>query len=98
MQVFPQGVLYKVVDGKQLMTVLHKLRQKNLVENYDVAVMGHVGINRIVDLIKRSSWWRGLWRDVSAYVPFRLVCWRMKTDNWKKAGILQPIPIPRRAW
>ena len=23
---------------------------------------------------------------------------RLKTDNKKKAGVLQPIPIPERAW
>ena len=26
MQVFPQGILYKVMDGKQLMMVPHELR------------------------------------------------------------------------
>ena len=60
MQIPPQGILYKVMDGEQLMMVPHELRQKILVENHDVPTAGHVGINRIVDLIKRNYWWRGI--------------------------------------
>ena len=54
MQISPQGLLYKVVDGGQLMMVPRELRQKILVENHDVFVVGHVGINRTMDLIKRA--------------------------------------------
>ena len=38
MQVSPQGVLYKVMDGKHLMIVPHELCQKILVENHDVPI------------------------------------------------------------
>ena len=51
-QVSPQGILYKVMEGEQLMMVPHELHQKILVENHDVPTIGHVGINRTVDLIK----------------------------------------------
>ena len=98
MQVSPQGILYKVVDSEQLMMVPHELRQKILVENHDVPTAGHVGINRTVDLIKRNYWWRGIWGDVAAYVWSCPVCQRMKSDNRKKAGEMQPIPLPERAW
>ena len=54
MQVSPQEILYKVMDGEQLMMVPHELRQKILVENHDVPTAGHVEINRTVDLIKRN--------------------------------------------
>ena len=40
MQVSPQGILYKVMDGEQLMMVPHELRQKILVENHDVPTTG----------------------------------------------------------
>ena len=42
MQVSPQGILYKVMDGKQLIMVPHELRQKILVENHDVPTAGRV--------------------------------------------------------
>ena len=83
------------MDGEQLMMVPHELRQKILVENHDVPTAGHVGINRTVDLIKRNYWWRGIWGDVAAYVRSCLVCQWMKSDNRKKAGELQPIPLLR---
>ena len=98
MQVSPQGILYKVMDDEQLMMVPHELCQKILVENHDVPSTGHVGINRIVDHIKRNYWWRGIWGDVTAYVRSCPVCQRMKSDNQKKAGELQPILLPERAW
>ena len=52
MQISPQGILYKVMDGEQLMMVPHELCQKILVENHDVPTTGHVGINKTVDVIE----------------------------------------------
>ena len=72
--------------------------KKILVENHDVPTVGHVGINRTMDLIKRNYWWRGIWGDVVPYVWSCPVCQRMKPDNRKKAGEMQPIPLPERAW
>ena len=66
-------MLYKVVDDEQLMVVPHELRQKILVENHDVPVVGHMGINRTVDLIKRIYGWRGIGGGVAAYVRSYLV-------------------------
>ena len=98
MQVSPQGILYKVMDGEQLMMVPHELHQKILVENHDVPTTRHVGINRTVDLIKWNYWWRGIWGDVVAYVRSCLVCQCMKSDSRKKACEMQPIPLLEKAW
>ena len=54
MQIFPQGILFKVMEGEQLMMVPHELCQKILVENHNVPTSRHVGINQTVDLIKRN--------------------------------------------
>ena len=80
------------------MMVPHELRQKILVENHDVPITGHVGINGTMDLIKRNYWWRALWGDVAAYIRSCPICQRMKSDNRKRAGEMQPIPLPDRAW
>ena len=37
-------------------------------------------------------------KDIQAYVRSYSVCQVMKSDNRKKAGLLQPIPIPSRKW
>ena len=74
-QISPQRILCKVMDGEELMIVPHEpLRQKILVENHDVRTVGHVGINQIVDLIKRNYCWRGIWGNVAAYMRSYLVC------------------------
>ena len=54
MRVSPQVILCKVMDDEQMMMVPHELCQKILVEHHDVPTVGHVGINRIVDLVKWS--------------------------------------------
>ena len=94
----PQGILVKVEDNKQRLVVPQEMRQKILQENYDVPTIGHVGIQHIVDLVKWTYWWCGLWSDAAHYVRSCLVCQRMKSDNRKKAGALLPIPLPERAW
>ena len=78
--------------------VPQEMRQKILQENHDVPTVGHVGVQRTVDLVKWTYWWRSLWGDAAHYVRSCPVCQRMKSDNRKKAGALQPIPLPERAW
>ena len=56
MRVSPQGILYEVMDYEQLMTVSHELRQKILVENHGIPTTGHVGIYKIMGLIKWNYW------------------------------------------
>ena len=98
MKISPQGILYHVEDGHELMLVPQSLRQKIMKENHDVPSIGHMGQYRTVDLIKRAFYCRGLWKDVGQYVQSCLVCQLMKSDHWKKAGLLQPIPLPKRKW
>ena len=38
------------MGDEQLMIVPHELHQKILVENHDVPIVAHVGINKTVDL------------------------------------------------
>ena len=94
----PEGILVKVEDDKRRPVVPQEMRQKILQENHDVLTVGHVGIQRIVDLVKQTYWCRGLWSDAAQYVWSCPVCQRMKSDNRQKAGVLQPIPLPERAW
>ena len=94
----PQGILVKVEDNKQRLVVPQEMRQRILQENHDVLTVGHMGIQRTVDLVKRTYWWGGLWSDVAHYVLSFPLCQRMKSDNRKKAGALQPIPLLERAW
>ena len=48
----PQGILVKVEDDKRRPIVPQEMRQKILQENHGVPTVGHVGIQRTVDLVK----------------------------------------------
>ena len=48
--------------------------------------------------VKERYWWKGMGRDVKSYVRNCPACQVMKSDHRKKAGLLQPIPIPTRKW
>ena len=60
-------------------------------EHHDVPLIGHVGVHRTVDHIKRAFWSKGLWGDIGQHVRSCLVCQLMKLDHKKKAGLLQPL-------
>ena len=64
----PQGVLVKVEDNKRRPVVPQDMRQKILQENHNVPMVGHMGIQRTVDLVKQTYWWSGLWSDAAHYM------------------------------
>ena len=84
----PQGILVKVEDDKRRPVVPQEMRQKILQENHDVLTVGHMGIQRTINLVKLICQWRGLWSDVAHYMQSCLVCQWMKSNNRKKAGVL----------
>ena len=75
------------------MMVPKVLQQKVIRENHDVLEIGHAGLNRIVDHIKRAFWWSGMWSTVGEYVRSCPICQLVKSDHRKKVGVLQTIPL-----
>ena len=67
-KISPQGILYRVEGDRWLMVVPKVLQQNIIWENHDVPAIGHMGLNRIVDHIKRAFWWRDMWSIVGEYV------------------------------
>ena len=65
---------------------------------YDEPTKGHAGIRKIEELTKQRYWWKGMGKDIQEYVRSCPVCQVMKSDNRKKVGLLQRIPIPSRKW
>ncbi|KAL0394975.1 UNVERIFIED_CONTAM: Transposon Tf2-11 polyprotein [Sesamum latifolium] len=49
-------------------------------------------------LVQRAYYWLEMRDDVVTYVRTNLICQQDKTDHQKKAGLLQPLPIPKRPW
>ena len=61
-------------------------------------VLGHLGMLRTTDYIRRWYWWPGLGKEVDRFCRSCPVCQMTKTSNEKPAGLLHSLPIPRQPW
>jgi hypothetical protein len=67
-------------------------------EMHDSTMAGHFGAERTEDQIARRFWWPDLRKDVFHYCRTCPTCQKVKSDNAKPAGLLQPIPPPTAPW
>lgn len=58
----------------------------------------HPGARRTLAFIRRRFWWPTMGVDVPSYVSACTVCAQSKTSRQAPAGLLQPLPTPRRPW
>ncbi|KAL4007327.1 hypothetical protein ACER0C_001179 [Sarotherodon galilaeus] len=58
----------------------------------------HPGKNRTISFLQRLFWWPSLIRDVRDYVAACPTCARNKTPSAPQAGLLRPLPVPKRPW
>uniref|UniRef100_A0A8C1V5B8 Gypsy retrotransposon integrase-like protein 1 n=1 Tax=Cyprinus carpio TaxID=7962 RepID=A0A8C1V5B8_CYPCA len=74
------------------------LRQRIMQWVHTSLSSGHPGIQRTEELVRNSFWWPNLTKDVSLYVKSCSMCAQSKTPRKLPAGLLEPLPIPRRPW
>ncbi|GJP43592.1 hypothetical protein CLOM_g3035 [Closterium sp. NIES-68] len=74
------------------------LRQLLLEEYHDVLYAGHFGSNKTLTGIAKHYYWPDLADDVQKFVTSCDTCQRMKSSKQKKAGLLQPLPVPEQPW
>ena len=74
------------------------LRYEVLQLCHDSCLAGHFGIEKTLNLVLRSYWWPSFRKDVKCYVSTCHVCCRSKTTTQVPAGLLKPLPIPKRPW
>ncbi|CAI7840987.1 unnamed protein product [Closterium sp. NIES-53] len=74
------------------------LRQLLLEEFHDVLYAGHFGSNKTLAGIAKVYYWPHMANDVQKFVTLCDTCQRMKSSKQKKAGLLQPLPIPEQPW
>ncbi|GJP56798.1 hypothetical protein CLOM_g15845 [Closterium sp. NIES-68] len=74
------------------------LRQLLLEEYHDVFYAGHFGSNKTLTGIAKHYYWPHLAEDVQNFVTSCDICQRMKSSKQKKAGLLQPLPVPEQPW
>lgn len=59
---------------------------------------GHSGREVTIQRIKGVFYWKGLAKDVQAFLRNCSVCQQCKYDTSASPGLLQPLPIPEAVW
>ncbi|KAL0147695.1 hypothetical protein M9458_057004 [Cirrhinus mrigala] len=74
------------------------LRTRVLSEVHATPSSGHPGIEATIQLLHNRFWWPSLRSDTIAFVKSCSVCNTSKTPRQLPAGLLQPLPVPKRPW
>ncbi|GJP56376.1 hypothetical protein CLOM_g15431 [Closterium sp. NIES-68] len=74
------------------------LRKLLLEEYHDVLYAEHFGSNKTLTGIAKHYYWPHMADDVQKFVTSCDTCQRMKSSKQKKAGLLQPLPVPEQPW
>jgi hypothetical protein len=70
-----------------------------IVQNcHNTYTAGHFGNAKILDLVRRSFWWPRMRHFVEAFVQTCETCCRAKAPRYHPYGLLEPLPIPNKAW
>lgn len=94
----------KWVDGiltrKGRLVIGASLQTRNIILEWLHAspVAGHSGVRATEKRIKSIFYWKGMLRDIKAYILQCEPCLRCKTETVASPGLLQPLPIPQGVW
>lgn len=70
-----------------------------LIESFHASpVGGHSGIQATYQRVKKLFCWEGIKQDVQNFVQQCQICQQAKHENCKYPGLLNPLPIPTKAW
>ncbi len=70
------------------------IKDKILISCHNSLCAGHLGKTKTFDLVHRQFWWPGLRKDVNRHCQSCDSCQRVRVNNQKPGGLLQPLPIP----
>ncbi|KAI2665770.1 Transposon Tf2-9 polyprotein [Labeo rohita] len=74
------------------------LRPQILSEVHSTPSSGHPGIKATIHLLRNRFWWPTLRSDTAAFIRNCVICCTSKTPRQLPAGLLQPLPVPKRPW
>ena len=77
---------------------MSQLRQTIMSECHDSAYSGHLGFDKTLELVQRNFVWQGQHEEVRQFVATCPSCQQCKHPTRKKAGMLQPLPLPECKW
>lgn len=73
-------------------------KQAVLLALHSSGIDGHSGVTATYHKIRSLFAWANMKQDVQKYVAQCTVCQQAKTEHVATPGLLQPLPIPTRAW
>ncbi|KAL1915001.1 uncharacterized protein VTP21DRAFT_7706 [Calcarisporiella thermophila] len=74
------------------------IRTKLLQENHDLAIAGHLGVERTYERVQRNFYWPRMVESVKKYIRSCDTCQRTKANNRAPIGLLQPLSTPSQRW
>lgn len=74
-----------------------EIQQSLIKALHDSAAGGHSGFHATYSRVRRLFAWKGLKEMVLKFVRECQVCQQAKTERVSLAGLLQPLPIPKKA-
>ncbi|KAL0195693.1 hypothetical protein M9458_009265, partial [Cirrhinus mrigala] len=74
------------------------LRPRVLSLTHSSPSSGHPGIEATLDLLSNRFWWPSIRHDTIVFIKNCSICNTAKSPRQLPAGLLQPLPIPRRPW
>ncbi|KAI5681851.1 hypothetical protein M9H77_03079 [Catharanthus roseus] len=74
------------------------LQRELIKECHDSKWAGHLGMKRTLALLKITYYWPQMQDEVESYVRTCLICQQDKVEQQAPAGLLDPLPIPKRPW
>uniref|UniRef100_A0A7N8YQF8 Gypsy retrotransposon integrase-like protein 1 n=1 Tax=Mastacembelus armatus TaxID=205130 RepID=A0A7N8YQF8_9TELE len=75
-----------------------RFRTKVLALCHDSHLHVHPGVSRTLEVMRQRFWWPSVRKDTISYVNACTICARMKASHQSPAGLLHPLPIPKRPW
>jgi hypothetical protein len=75
-----------------------EIRDEILQDHHNSPDVGHPGIHRMLELLKRTYWWPTIKTDVTAYVKGCSECQKNKIIRQPGHVSLSPLPIPEQPW
>ncbi|KAG5281322.1 hypothetical protein AALO_G00069940 [Alosa alosa] len=81
-----------------LLFVPTSVRSQVLQWGHSSCLSCHPGSNRTLSFIARRFWWPTLREDTNTFVATCSICAQNKTSTRPPAGLLQPLPVPKRPW
>jgi hypothetical protein len=91
-----EGVVYK--NQRLLVPNVATLKTRILQTYHDHPLVGHVGTEKTIELIKRDFYWPKMDKEIKLYVTTCHSCQKHKASHQLPIGLLKPLEIPSQRW